>query len=101
MKIWGPICVLACMVALGVYYWRELFDRDEEVYHRRWLIRWLVRGIALPLVIWIFLNMGRTPVMPAVNPPKPPLGAVTVPTIYGSVILNAGATAPTVPAVPG
>lgn len=65
MIFWGPICVLSCFVWLVVHYWWRLAQYDTP-YTRRWLINWSIKGLALPILAWIILNSGHTPVMPPI-----------------------------------
>ncbi len=59
------------MVILAAYYWDRLIAEDEA-YGRRWFIEWIIKGIFLPAVVWILLNIGHRPVMPALVPMLPP-----------------------------
>jgi tetratricopeptide (TPR) repeat protein len=52
------------MVALGAFFWRELFP-DDEVYDWRWLLAWIARGVLLPSAVWVALNSGSRPFLPA------------------------------------
>jgi hypothetical protein len=65
MIFWGPACVLICLVWLVVHHWWELAEY-ETPYSRRWLINWAVKGLALPILAWMILNCGTTPVMPPI-----------------------------------
>lgn len=65
MRILGPICVLICFAGLVTYYWKRLADEDAA-YGRRWYRAWLIKGLAAPFAIWLLLNVGSTPVMPAI-----------------------------------
>ena len=65
MKFWGPVCVLICMVWLVIHYWWRL-ARYEMPYSRRWLLNWIIKGLALPIFAWMLLNCGTTPIMPPI-----------------------------------
>lgn len=65
MIFWGPACVLICLVWLVVHHWWGL-AQYETPYTRRWLINWTLKGLALPILAWIILNCGTTPVMPPI-----------------------------------
>ena len=64
----------AGMAALVYHYWRQLME-DDDVYSPRWLIGWMVKGMALPVLAWALLNAGRHPVLPAMIPLTPPANA--------------------------
>jgi hypothetical protein len=90
----GPICVLACMLALATYYWWRMFEGKDEVYHKRWYMTWVAKGVVAPIFFWMLLNMGRTPVMPALAPLLPPdspnwFGRVVYPVAYVAMQTNA------------
>lgn len=61
------------MIALGAFYWRELFPEDE-IYNLRWLLAWIGKGTLLPAAVWVALNSGSHPVMPMFVKLKPPTG---------------------------
>lgn len=67
MNYWGPICVLACLMALTFYYRHRLFGNDDVVYTRRWLVGWLTKGIIVPAIVFILMNVGSSPLLPAVK----------------------------------
>ena len=76
INITEAILFLLGMIALGAFYWRELFP-DDEVYNKRWLLTWMGKGALLPVVTWVALNVGSRPVMPMfvkVKPPTSPAG---------------------------
>jgi Tfp pilus assembly protein PilF len=73
INITEAILFLLGMIALGAFYWRELF-REDEVYNKRWLLTWIGKGALLPVVVWVALNAGRHPVMPMFVKVKPPTG---------------------------
>jgi hypothetical protein len=73
INISEAVLFLLGMIALGAFYWRELFP-DDEVYNRRWLLAWIVKGALLPVVAWVALNAGRHPVMPTFFPVTQPAG---------------------------
>ena len=58
-----PIFLLGCLLALVVYYWKELSEGGYD-YSRRWLLRWVSRGAVMPVAVWVVLNLGRMPLMP-------------------------------------
>lgn len=70
MSISSLILFVVGMIALGAYYWRELFAEDPD-YTKRWLLGWIGKGIVLPIVAWVLLNAGSHPVMPALIPLQP------------------------------
>ncbi len=59
------------MFALTAYYWWQLFEEDA-VYHKRWLLAWMGKGVLLPVVAWVALNAGAHPVIPPLYPMKLP-----------------------------
>jgi hypothetical protein len=63
MAIIGPIFSLTFFVGLVTFYWVQLAE-DDRAYDRRWYLTWLVKGLVFPIVIWLLLNVGHTPVMP-------------------------------------
>ncbi len=65
MNYWGPLCVLTFFVWLVIYYRSRLAGRDLP-YDRRWLLEWIIKGLALPIFIWVILNCGTTPIMPPI-----------------------------------
>lgn len=74
MNIGGLIIFVVGMIALAGYFWRELFPKDE-VYDKRWMLNWIAKGVLLPIVAWVLVNIGSHPVMPtliALQPPSSP-----------------------------
>lgn len=57
------IALVTCLLALVFHYWRE-FSRTAEEYSRSWFLRWVRRGVAAPILVWVLLNIGKMPVMP-------------------------------------
>jgi len=73
MNFLGPLFVLVCLVALARYYWKLLIeDEDEAAYSWRWFLTWLGKGVLLPTIAWMMLNIGSTPVLPAIVRVAPP-----------------------------
>src|SRR5580698_5988973 len=58
-----PIILLGSLLALVVHYWRE-FSREVDELTRAWFLRWLSRGVAAPILVWILMNAGSSPLMP-------------------------------------
>jgi DNA-binding transcriptional MerR regulator len=64
INIGEAMLFVAGMIALAAFFWRELFP-DDEVYDKRWLLAWMGKGALLPILVWVALNSGRQPMMPA------------------------------------
>ncbi len=73
ISISEAVLFLLGMIALGAFYWRELFP-DDAVYNQRWLLTWIGKGALLPVVVWVALNAGSHPVMPMFVKVKPSTG---------------------------
>jgi tetratricopeptide (TPR) repeat protein len=57
------LVLVGCLVALIVHFRKE-FSEEGDDYTSQWLWRWLRRGAATPLFIWLLLNCGKMPFMP-------------------------------------
>lgn len=65
MNYLGPLFVLTFFVWMVVHYRARLAGRGLR-YDRRWLIEWSIKGLVLPILIWVLLNCGTTPIMPPI-----------------------------------
>ncbi len=63
MVIIGPIFVAAFFIGLVTLYWICVAS-DDKAYDRRWYLTWAIKGLVLPMFVWLLLNSGHTPVMP-------------------------------------
>lgn len=54
---------VTCVLALVFHYWREL-SSDTEAYPKAWFLGWMRRGVAVPIFVWLLMNVGSMPVMP-------------------------------------
>ena len=82
INIFEALLFLLGMVALGAFFWRELF-RDDETYDLRWLVDWIVKGALLPSVTWVALNAGSHPFLPALIRIRPPQPGRIAAMVYG------------------
>ncbi|MDB6123327.1 MAG: hypothetical protein JWQ71_2320 [Pedosphaera sp.] len=57
MSFGGSILILTACVWLMFFYQSRLAGQGL-VYDRRWLIGWLIKGLAAPIGLWISLNCG-------------------------------------------
>jgi len=63
------LVLIVCLVA-AFHYWNLFARSDEERKQvRRWLSGWAVKGLAVPLLLWFFFNLGLAPGMAALLPP--------------------------------
>ena len=58
---------LACCVATACHYWKELHLPDDTKASRRFWA-WALKGIALPLVLWVMFNLGIVATLPPLWP---------------------------------
>src|ERR1700748_3510733 len=84
MTIIGPIFTTIFFLGLVTFYWWRVAD-DDKAYGWRWYLSWAIKGWAIPMAIWLLLNVGSTPVMPPlvqVMPQKviPPPPTIIYPT---------------------
>jgi hypothetical protein len=64
MDFLGAILLLACLVGGALFYWQRLFLHDNVPESRRWFKHWAIRGLGLPVLLWIIFNLGGSPVLP-------------------------------------
>ncbi|HXC99680.1 MAG TPA: hypothetical protein VN048_10090 [Verrucomicrobiae bacterium] len=93
ISISEAVLFLVGMIALGAFYWRELFP-DDEFYNRRWLLTWIGKGALLPAVVWVLLNAGQHPVMPMFVKVKPSTGTGWFSTLVSAVNYVSAQTGP-------
>ncbi|MBI3849809.1 MAG: tetratricopeptide repeat protein [Verrucomicrobia bacterium] len=64
MRFASSIVVLAAIVMVTFHYWQRLAEEVGSP-HRRWLIAWTVKGVGVPLFVWIIFNSGIVPGVPS------------------------------------
>lgn len=64
MSLGGAIFILAALITAAWHYATRLADEDAER-SRRWFRRWAVKGVVLPLLLWMFFNSGVSTRVPA------------------------------------
>lgn len=65
---WGAaIIALACATTTSFYYW-EQFARQTGASARRSMIEWALKGLAIPLLLWIVFNSGTVRRLPYLMP---------------------------------
>ena len=64
MSLGGAIFVLVALVMAAWHYGTRLADEHEER-ARRWIRRWAIKGVALPVLLWMFFNSGVSTRVPA------------------------------------
>jgi tetratricopeptide (TPR) repeat protein len=69
-----PIIITVGVITLAAYYRERLFESGDAELGRRWLFKWMVMGLVLPLLVWMALNLGRRPVFPPLSLVPPPTG---------------------------
>lgn len=66
------LTLVACVWA--AFFYRARLLGDDSPYTTRWLVGWAIKGVALPLVLWIIFNSGISVRMPPIftfsNSPK-------------------------------
>jgi hypothetical protein len=62
MAIFAAIFAVVLLM-LVVFYWRQ-FSQEDDGLTREWMVRWTVRGVAAPILVWMVMNAGRLPFMP-------------------------------------
>ncbi len=65
INIGEALLFLVGMVALAAFLRRELLQ-DNEVYDPSWLLAWIIKGMLLPCAVWVALNCGSRPFLPAI-----------------------------------
>jgi hypothetical protein len=63
MVFWLSLLISAGMLGLAFHYWAQV-EAECEAFSRRWFRGWVVRGIVIPIGVWLYLNLGQTPLMP-------------------------------------
>ena len=63
MIFWVSIITSLGLLALAVHYWMQV-RAECAVFSRRWFMSWVFRGVVVPMGVWIYLNLGQTPMMP-------------------------------------
>jgi len=62
------------MVALVEFYQRQLAEAGLADHSRAWLAGWVVKGVVLPVLAWVLINAGSTPLIPPIVHITPPRG---------------------------
>src|SRR5271170_1421284 len=93
MSIFGPICILTAYL-LWVSHCRRRLEQLGVGFDRRWYFSWIARGLVAPILLWVLLNVGHSPFMPAIVKVIPRRNVAPPPTI----IFLAGA-APNAPPI--
>jgi tetratricopeptide (TPR) repeat protein len=93
INIAEALLFLAGMVALGAFFWRELF-RDDEVYDLRWMAGWIFKGVLIPSLVWVALNTGSRPFLPALVHIRAPAGPGRIAAVVYGVNYVCTQTAP-------
>ena len=55
--------ILACPVAAAVFFWNQI-TAEVDRFNRRWLWSWIIKGLAVPILVWVLLSLGTMPLMP-------------------------------------
>jgi hypothetical protein len=60
----GAILVLSCLVFVSFHYWDRLATKEDRAKTRKWFRNWALKGLGLPILVWIVCNVGSTPIVP-------------------------------------
>jgi tetratricopeptide (TPR) repeat protein len=58
------LTLVACVWA--AFFYRARLLGDDAAYNNRWLARWAIKGVALPLILWVIFNSGFSDRMPPI-----------------------------------
>src|SRR6185503_6156461 len=64
MHFASSMILLAGFVMVTFHYWQR-FGEETGSPNRRWLIAWVVKGVGLPVLIWLLFNSGIVPGVPS------------------------------------
>jgi len=64
MRFASFIILLAGIVMATFHYWQR-FGEETGSPNRRWLIAWVVKGVGLPVFLWMIVNTGMVPGVPS------------------------------------
>ena len=65
----GVLALIALVIGLlpAVAFYRSRVEEVRAEFSRRWLRSWVIKGIAVPLGIWIYMSTGAMPVLPGIS----------------------------------
>jgi hypothetical protein len=62
--------VLAVACVAIAFYFLDRLPKEEFAANRRWFWKWVCKGFAIPLLVWVLLNSGRSPWLVSVTEAK-------------------------------
>ena len=78
MTAFVSLLLLAGNTAIVFQFWEKLMGNEDRVRGRRWFWKWHIKGVAVPLAIWVFLCAGALPGVPSLFGRLGPNPAVTI-----------------------
>ena len=64
MGFLGSLMIAGILAGFVFQYWDERLFAGNRAQIKRWLMDWLGKGLILPVVVWVFVNCGRHPMVP-------------------------------------
>jgi len=64
MAALASLLLLAVFTVIVLQYWERLMGNDDPARGKRWFWRWYIKGVAVPMAIWVLLGTGALPGMP-------------------------------------
>src|SRR5881409_182753 len=65
MAALAALLLLAGFTVIVLQYWERLMGDDDSAHSQRWIWRWYLKGLVVPVVIWVFLVAGGLPGVPS------------------------------------
>jgi hypothetical protein len=62
--IYGILTAVFIGMPVLVIHYTTQFNKLLDTFDRPWLWKWMFRGLAFPLAIWVMMNLGSMPLMP-------------------------------------
>jgi hypothetical protein len=90
MKLLGAILILVALMFVSYHYWDKLSLEEEKPKKLRWFKAWVIKGLGLPILVWIICNLGSSPIVP------PMVAAVAVGKVTSGLGRIVALTAPAV-----
>jgi hypothetical protein len=59
------LLLLAGFTVIVLQYWERLMGDDDSARGKRWFWRWYIKGVAVPMAIWVLIGTGAVPGVPS------------------------------------
>ncbi len=65
MAALAALLLLAGFTVIVLQYWERLMGDDDSAHSQRWIWRWYLKGVVVPMVTWVLLVAGGLPGVPS------------------------------------